>query len=224
MIKYGGDGMKIRWDKKYLYWGLTALAVVAVSLCMIFVFFRWELLMAWLRRLITITTPILDGLVLAYLLTPILNWIETLLLKYVFKKRKSAEKPKYLRALSLVLTFLVVSAIVYAFCAVVLPQLFQSIQSIVRQFPAYVYNLNGWLDKVLKDNPNLEALLSQMISTYSPELREWLNTTSGSSDESGDPHRIQLYFQHSKGRLESPDWVDYIHISDGKQRTFPRSG
>ncbi len=177
MIKYGGDGMKIRWDKKYLYWGLTALAVVAVSLCMIFVFFRWELLMAWLRRLITITTPILDGLVLAYLLTPILNWIETLLLKYVFKKRKSAEKPKYLRALSLVLTFFVVSAIVYAFCAVVLPQLFQSIQSIVRQFPAYVYNLNGWLDKVLKDNPNLEALLSQMISTYSPELREWLNTT-----------------------------------------------
>ena len=32
--------MKFRWDKKYLYWGITALLVIGASICLFFLMFR----------------------------------------------------------------------------------------------------------------------------------------------------------------------------------------
>lgn len=78
---------------------------------------------------------------------------------------------------AIVLTLLFVVLIIYAFSSVVLPQLFKSIQSIVFQFPVYVNNLTAWLQKVLADNPEVESYINDLINTYTPELRSWMNDT-----------------------------------------------
>ena len=73
---------------------------------------------------------------------------------------------------AITLTLLFVVFIIYAFCSMVLPQLFKSIQSIVFQFPVYVNNLTVWLEKVLADNPDVETFINDLISTYTPELKK----------------------------------------------------
>ena len=131
-------------------------------------------------QIISIAMPIIDGLVLAYLLTPVLNFIEKQALRHVFKKGRQAltdKQKKYLRMSAIVLTLLFVVLIIYAFSSVVLPQLFKSIQSIVFQFPVYVNNLTAWLQKVLADNPEVESYINDLINTYTPELRSWMNDT-----------------------------------------------
>lgn len=78
--------MKFRWDKKYLYWGITALLVIGASICLFFLMFRGANFKDGVAQIISIAMPIIDGLVLAYLLTPVLNFIEKQALRHVFKK------------------------------------------------------------------------------------------------------------------------------------------
>ena len=80
--------MKFRWDKKYLYWGITALLVIGASICLFFLMFRGANFKDGVSKIIAISMPIIDGLILAYLLTPVLNFIEHKALKYIFKKKR----------------------------------------------------------------------------------------------------------------------------------------
>ena len=172
--------MKFRWDKKYLYWGITALLVIGASICLFFLMFRGANFKDGVSKIIAISMPIIDGLILAYLLTPVLNFIEHKALKYIFKKKRgdmTEKQRKMLRMSAITLTLLFVVFIIYAFCSMVLPQLFKSIQSIVFQFPVYVNNLTVWLEKVLADNPDVETFINDLISTYTPELKNWMNET-----------------------------------------------
>lgn len=172
--------MKFRWDKKYLYWGMTAMVVIGVSIVLFFLMFRGANFKDGISRLISICMPVLDGFILAYLMTPILNFIEKLILRFVLKKSRKElgnRKQKYLRGVSVCITLLLVWLVLYSFFSVVVPQVLRSIQSIVLQFPAYVNNLTLWLESVLADNPQVELYINNMINTYTPELKDWLNGT-----------------------------------------------
>lgn len=172
--------MKFRWDKKYLYWGITALVVIGISIVLFFLMFRGANFKDGFIWLMGICMPIIDGFILAYLMTPILNFVEKTLLKRILKKERtqlSKRQVKLLRGISVFLTLIFVLAALYSFFSIVVPQLFKSIQSIILQFPSYVNNLTIWLEKVLADNPQVELYLSNMINTYTPELREWMNGT-----------------------------------------------
>ena len=101
--------MKFRWDKKYLYWGITALLVIGASICLFFLMFRGANFKDGVTKIIAIAMPIIDGLVLAYLLTPVLNVIENKALKYIFKKGRqelSDKQRKYMRMSAVTLSLI----------------------------------------------------------------------------------------------------------------------
>lgn len=178
--------MKFRWDKKYLYWGVTALLVIIASIGFYYLIFHNNSLKSNLYHLFSIAMPIVDGVILAYLLCPIVNFLEKKFLFPVLKKLQQkypvlAEKEKktksYCRGISIVLTLIFVIFIVVAFFQVVIPQVASSVQSIAQQFPVYVSNLTAWIEKLLEANPDIEKTVGGLITTYSKELEGWLNQT-----------------------------------------------
>ena len=68
--------MKFRWDKKYLYWGITAFLVIISSILFYYVLFHGQNLKKGFSNIINISMPIIYGLILAYLLNPVLNFVE----------------------------------------------------------------------------------------------------------------------------------------------------
>ena len=65
-----------RWDKKYLYWGVTAFCVVACAIVFYMALNYLPVLGAALKKLMGILSPFLWGLVISYLLLPGLRAIE----------------------------------------------------------------------------------------------------------------------------------------------------
>ena len=63
--------MKFRWDKKYLYWGLTAFVVLVGCIGVIYFLFNGSILKYNVKKIIKILMPIIDGLIIAYLLAPL---------------------------------------------------------------------------------------------------------------------------------------------------------
>lgn len=61
--------------KTYLHWGLTAFGVVALSILFFFSLFKVGALVHFFQTLTGILMPFVYGLAMAYLLTPVFNWL-----------------------------------------------------------------------------------------------------------------------------------------------------
>lgn len=171
--------MKIKFDKKYLYWGITGFLSLAGAILFYYILFHRSNFMGGLEKFITIAMPIIDGLVLAYLFTPILNAIENKIMRPLYKKADIDITPKVrkrMRACSILATLVVVLLVLYELFALILPEVVRSIQSIIFQFPIYVNNLSNWALLLLKDNPELEATVDALINQYSAKILEYVNT------------------------------------------------
>ena len=171
--------MKFKFEKKYLYWGITGFLALSGAILFYYILFHRSNFMGGLGKFITIAMPIIDGFVRAYLFTPILNAIEKKLIKPLYKKAGIAITPKVkkrMRACSILATLVVVLLVLYELFALILPEVVRSIQSIIFQFPIYVNNLSNWALLMLKDNPELEATVDALISQYSAKMLEYVNT------------------------------------------------
>lgn len=171
--------MKFKFDKKYLYWGLTAFLVLAGAILFYYLIFHRSNFMGGLSKLTTIAMPIIDGFVLAYLFTPILNKIEKSAVMPLCKKTGISVTGKNkgrIRAACIFATLLVVVLICYELFALIIPEVIRSIQSIIYMFPVYLNNLSDWALLLLKDNPDLEATVNNYFNQYSAKLTEYANS------------------------------------------------
>lgn len=170
--------MKFRIDKKYFYWGVTAFIVIAAAICFYYLLFHGANISIGFHTVARITMPVLDGFLLAYLLTPVLNAIEKKIiipLCMKFKININKKTSKRIRGFSILITVFIVTVVLYGFFAMVIPQLIRSIQSIVFQFPIYINNLTVWTTKLLADNPDIEKIVTDLFNQYSEELTNYLN-------------------------------------------------
>lgn len=172
--------MKFRFEKKYLYWGLTAFFVIAASILFYYVVFHRANLFSGFAKIMKISMPIIDGFVLAYLFTPIMNRIEKRIIKplYVWAKKSTddAKNKKRIRGFSIIITLMFVLIVLYEFLNLVIPELVRSVQSIIFQFPVYINNLSNWALGLLKNNPDLEDMVDSLIDQYSEKVIEYFNT------------------------------------------------
>lgn len=170
--------MKFRWNKKYLYWGMTAFAVVCASLLFYFVIFRMHVLFNGIRKIISIMMPVICGAVIAYLLIPVVNFQERKIFRYLKEKKHVVLEKKYKRvvryfciATSLLFAFF----IIYSLLSMVVPSILDNIISIINDSPRYVQNIRHWLESLLKDNPEWKDIVFDYLNRYSPKVEAFLN-------------------------------------------------
>lgn len=171
--------MKLKYNKKYLYWGITAFLVIACSILFYYVLFHRSSFTGGIGKIIQISMPIIDGFVLAYLITPILNKIEKCIIKPLYLKANIPMTPKSkrrMRAMSILLTIVLILVVLYEFFGLIIPEVVRSIQSIIFQMPMYINNLTNWALGLIKDNPDLEAAVNQLINQYSAKILDYVNT------------------------------------------------
>ena len=171
--------MKIDIDKKHISLGITSFLVIASSICFYYLLFHGDRFLDKINSLLVIASPVIYGIILAYVLTPIVNTIEKKALIPLFTKTSAMnpKKKKWMRLISVIMTIIIVILFIYGFFSILIPNLISSINSISIAFPLYVNNLMHFADKYFEANPNIETLFNQLVSTYSEEIDKYLNNT-----------------------------------------------
>lgn len=167
-------------NNKYFLWGVTAFLVIAASILFYYIIFKGNNIKANMMAFFDIIMPILFGLVMAYLLTPVLNFIEYQILIPLSDKlgiKESAKRKSVIRSVGIVVTAFLFFLLIYSLVAMLLSQIVPSIVNIVSNFDTYINNMTKWLAKLLDDNPELSSNITYMIDRYSDELENWLNTS-----------------------------------------------
>ena len=165
--------------KTYLHWGLTAFGVVALSILFFFSLFKVGALVHFFQTLLGILMPFVYGLAMAYLLTPVFNWLHArfapTLQKHVKNPRRAARAAKFLSTtLSVLLALLLVAALLW----MVLPQVISSIVGLVESnlLTNSIQNVTGWIEDTLQNNPQFEAAAQRVYAAAVAALTAWVKT------------------------------------------------
>ena len=165
--------------KTYLHWGLTAFGVVALSILFFFSLFKVGALVHFFQTLLGILMPFVYGLAMAYLLTPVFNWLHArfapALQKHVKNPRRAARAAKFLSTtLSVLLALLLVAALLW----MVLPQVISSIVGLVESnlLTNRIQNVTGWIEDTLQNNPQFEAAAQRVYAEAVAALTAWVKT------------------------------------------------
>lgn len=172
--------MQINWNKKYLTIAVYSVITISVSAAIISIIFNFDSVMSKLSLLGAIANPIIIGIFCAYLLNPLMTWLENGLFKKLSTSPYKKTRGKA-RALSLTLTMLMVLAFLALVIVVVIPQLVENIVFIFGNMDSYVSTMKSWLADFFDNNPavaeflgnpldDLNRFIGQIMTKYSSEL------------------------------------------------------
>lgn len=170
--------MSLHLNNKYVRWGFTAFCVIAASILFYYLMFHARNLILAFKTIVKICMPILVGMVLAYILTPVMNHIEYRIMKPLLSKlpiKDETKRNSLTRGCSIFTTTMLCFLIIYAILAMFASQIIPSIMNLVSNFDTYVENVTKIINKMLEDNPDLVNYANKMIDQYSVELEKRLN-------------------------------------------------
>lgn len=161
--------------RTYIYWGVTAFAVLSLLTILIFVIINWGKVKTNAGILGRILEPITYGAVFAYLMTPIYNRVRTGVMAAT-KNVIEAEKPrKSLGAVAATaVSLMVLIAVVTGLISMLIPQLINSVKTIIEALPSSISNLERWIEQLFADNPDMEARVLEQYSAASAYVQNWL--------------------------------------------------
>ena len=161
--------------RTYICWGVTALAVLLLLVAAVFVVMRWSLVAALGAKIAHILAPVIYGAVFAYLLNPVYNRVQAVVMKLTKDIIPDETGRKRLGGfLGTLASLCLLIAVVVGLISMLIPQLISSIRGVMETLPSSINNLEIWLEKVLADNPDLEQQVMQHYGAAADYLQNWL--------------------------------------------------
>lgn len=181
---------------KYFKWGLTAFLVIILSVLSIYTVLNISVLGHAIKSFMSMIMPIIDGFIVAYILSPLVDQIEDKII-YPFTRKHNIEinpkREKTIRGISVFTTLLIVFVLLFLFIKSVVPQLIESIQNIINQMPNYLDSLIVIANKILEEldlfqEKNIvsivehyyEDIMQFMQLNVMPSVNEWVRKLSSS--------------------------------------------
>lgn len=148
--------------------------------CTLFFFFvyRNQEIAAYGEQLSYILQPIIIGIVLAYLLNPIVNFMEVRIKNGLKKYVKNPKKIKSLsRMLSITSAWLFFGVIFAVLVAAILPTILESIMSMIKTFPDAIDNLLKLINKTVEGDEQMKQMMNELVVRGSTWLETWMTGT-----------------------------------------------
>ena len=139
---------------QYFKWGLTAFLTVCAVLIFYDTFYQAGTLQQFVSRLASILAPVLYGFAIAYLLTPIMSWLEKAIRALWRRATKKELKPRSgaLRLVSILLTEAAVIFLLYLLMSVLIPQVADSVTTLINNAESYYRKVYRWAQELLNSN------------------------------------------------------------------------
>ncbi|MDO5549045.1 MAG: AI-2E family transporter [Eubacteriales bacterium] len=162
--------------RQYIGWGVTIVVVSALVLLLFFCIYRSAALKSAIGNLIRILMPVIYGLVIAYLLAPMYDYLGRKLRSLFSEKLHWTSKRMEVVAsvTAMFLTFAFMIAIVVGLLVLLIPRLITSISGIIATFPTTMNTMSLYVQQIFGGHANLEGpavALYQQIYDY---LQSWV--------------------------------------------------
>lgn len=167
---------------QYFGWGITAFAVIAAGILFYFGIDYMGKLFDAVGSFLRILSPFIWGLVISYLLMPSMamyeeKFFKPLIAKLRTKHPKLKISEKLSRVLAVTLAEIVLVIIIGALIYLIVPQVYDSIATIIANSPSYFDSAYSAIDNLLRDYPVIEEYATKIFGNITEALTRWVSTT-----------------------------------------------
>lgn len=159
--------MKLYTNKRYNTIALYAVLVIAINVLIVVAVFKFGTILQILSALIRVLMPLIWGLVIAFLMNPIMVRLENL---FANKIAKNPVRKKTLRFASVTISAIVFLGIVSGIISVIVPEFIKSFNEIINNFSGFVTNTQRWINKLLRNYPQIESFISDKLVEFGTDL------------------------------------------------------
>lgn len=175
-MKSGDNPIKNWKDNQYFHLGMMILSIVVISILLLAVVLNLSAFVKGVKTVLHVFSPVISGVVFAYLLNPLMNFLDRRLHPFLVKRKlKEPKAEKLSRAVSLLFALFVALLLIYAFFHMLLPQLVESITGIISNLSTYYSDAEAWVLSFLDDNPELRSQVDVLLSKFYEFLTNWIN-------------------------------------------------
>lgn len=168
--------MKNQRRRYYIYRMLTLFGALALAILLFFILFFMDNIKAGIGRLLGILMPFIYGAVIAYILKPVCNVLDRFYLRLLTRGGKKPRKraPGIAAMLSILTGIVLGVIIVVTLLMMVIPQVVNSLSSIVAMVPSSIEHFTDWITKYLGDQPVLKNYIDSISEGVIDKLGAWL--------------------------------------------------
>lgn len=174
--------MKLRFNAKSNTNAAYCIIVFGVCLLMTAFIFKYESFFHYFRKILSVLSPIIWGIAIAYLLNPLMMFCERFLKKAICRKKPHKA---LVRTLSITITMLITLAVISILIVSAVPEILDSIKEIIKNLPTYFNNVQDYIEnranKFLDANPDLKNMINaefeniqdtvlKAVSQFQPKL------------------------------------------------------
>ncbi len=169
---------KANWNiKPYLAVGLISFLVIIGSIAFFFLIYRYQGFTKNLDKVMIILQPITIGLVIAYLLNPVVNFEERHLLPFAQARMNNQEKArKVVRAASVAGALLFVALVIGILLQMVIPELYKSINGMIGTLPKQVNSFMEWISDYVDNDSEISGYLEIGLTKGTEFFEHWAKT------------------------------------------------
>lgn len=161
--------------KQYMVIALVVFVTFCCCTLFFFMIYRYNGFAFFWKNLLSILQPVIIGLVLAYLLNPVMKFFEKYLIRFFKPRMKSMSKAKKTsRWIAIIGSLLFLVGIFVLLIAAIVPSVSVSIQEVAATLPDEVNNLIVWVNDFTKGDTEAAEVARQAIEKASLALQNFL--------------------------------------------------
>lgn len=163
--------------KRYWEYGVVAFLVIAASIILFFLIYRQQDFRSVTDKVLIILKPIIYGLVIAYLLNPVVNYFYR---KFSFLFGKILKKPvqihKMAKGCSIFLSLALGISFIIILGMLVIPEVYNSIVRLVNSMPEQVDSFLLWTNKFINRENQFTDITNKLVVQATEYLEKWLKS------------------------------------------------
>ena len=159
----------------YARQGVTAFLVILLGVVTFFVFLRFSAITSFVGIIFSALSPIIYGLVFAFLMNPIVKRVEKLVCPSVKKiVKKETRVQSVSRGIGIISALIIIAAIFVALFNMIIPEVYKSIRDLVVTLPAQLKEWVSFVNEMVKKDTTVGNMLNTVLVQSSEALQKWV--------------------------------------------------
>ena len=156
---------------------ITMFFVVAACILFYFALLRLSEISKTVRMILAVLKPIIYGMVIAYLLNPLVRWVEQKMMHFLEKRfPKFKKKEAFSRGCGIFLAIVLLLVVVVELLNMMIPQLYVSIRDMIFNVPSQMNTFVKAFNKMHSSNTTVGMMLENVIEEATTFVQTWMRT------------------------------------------------
>lgn len=163
--------------KQHLSKEKSLFIVIVVVLMIYFAMLRLDEISKLLWLVVHTIKPIIYGLAIAYLLNPIMEFVEQHLNAFLKRTFPNLEKTHQIsRSVGILAAVMFLLAVIVALCNMMIPELYRSIRDMAMTVPGQLNDALDFITKMVAGDSTLEQVFTRTLREVTDLVQNWMKT------------------------------------------------